>query len=247
MATMSHNPVLRRGGFDETRAEAEGATMTLGGTVLKTFFLLGIAAAGMVYVWAGMPGIGMSETVVYPLLAGSFVFGVAVLIGTAMRPEIASITGPLYAAVQGLVLGVVTLMFEAKYPGLPVQAALLTVAVLIVMLVAFRTGIIRATERFTTTVISCTAAVFVFYIIAFVLSFFGVRIPFLHEGGILGIGFSLFVVGLAALNLILDFDTIERGIGKAPAELEWFAAFGLVVTLIWLYFEILRLLGKLRR
>jgi uncharacterized YccA/Bax inhibitor family protein len=89
--------------------------------------------------------------------------------------------------------------------------------------------------------------VFVFYIVAFVLSFFGVRIPFLHEGGIIGIGFSLFVVGLAALNLILDFDTIEQGIGKAPAELEWFAAFGLVVTLIWLYFEILRLLGKLRR
>ena len=244
---LTHNPVLRRGGFEETLAEAQGATMTLGGTVLKTLFLLGIAAAGMVYVWAGMPGIGISDTVVYPMLAGSFVFGVAILIGTSMRPEIASITGPLYAAVQGLVMGVVTLYYNAKWPGLPMQAALLTVATLLVMLVAFRTGVIRATERFTTTVVSCTAAIFVFYIIAFVLSFFGVRIPFLHEGGILGIGFSLFVVGLAALNLILDFDTIEQGIGKAPEELEWFAAFGLVVTLIWLYFEILRLLGKLRR
>ena len=246
MAT-THNPVLGRGGFEDTLAAAEGATMTLGGTVLKTLFLLGIAAAGMIYVWAGMPGIGMSETVVYPLLTGSFVFGVAILIGTSMRPEIASITGPLYAAVQGLVLGVVTWHYNKQFPGLPMQAALLTVATLLVMLVAFRTGTIRATERFTTTVVSCTAAIFVFYIIAFVLSFFGVRIPFLHEGGVIGIGFSLFVVGLAALNLILDFDTIERGIGKAPAELEWFAAFGLVVTLIWLYFEILRLLGKLRR
>ncbi|HLS47945.1 MAG TPA: Bax inhibitor-1/YccA family protein, partial [Gemmatimonadales bacterium] len=182
-----------------------------------------------------------------PLLAGSFVLGVALLIGTSMRPQYASITGPLYAAVQGVVLGVVTLMFEAKYPGLPVQAALLTVSTLGVMLIAYRAGVIRATERFRTVIISCTAAVFVFYIIAFALSLFGVFIPFIHEGGVIGIGFSLFVVGLAAMNLILDFDMIEQGIGKAPAELEWFAAFGLVVTLIWLYFEILRLLGKLRR
>jgi len=245
MAAVSHNPVLRRGGFDTVRA-AEGV-MTLGGTVFKTFLLLGIAAAGMIYVWAGMPGIGMSERVVYPLLTGSFVLGVALLIGTSMRPQYASITGPLYAAVQGVVLGVVTLMFEAKYPGLPVQAALLTVSTLGVMLIAYRAGVIRATERFRTVIVSCTAAVFVFYIIAFALSLFGVFIPFIHEGGVIGIGFSLFVVGLAAMNLILDFDMIEQGIGKAPAELEWFAAFGLVVTLIWLYFEILRLLGKLRR
>ncbi|HEU5049362.1 MAG TPA: Bax inhibitor-1/YccA family protein [Gemmatimonadales bacterium] len=245
MATISHNPVLRRGGFDE--AAAAGATMTLGGTVAKTFLLLGIAAAGMVYVWAGMPGIGLSERLVYPILTGSFVFGVVLLIGTSKNPEYASITGPIYAAVQGLALGVVTLIFEAKYPGLPKQAALLTAATLLVMLVAYRAGWIRATERFTTIVVSCTAAVFVFYIIAFTLSLFGVLIPFLHEGGVIGIGFSLFVVGLAALNLILDFDTIEQGIGRAPAALEWFAAFGLVVTLIWLYFEILRLLGKLRR
>ncbi|HEX6643631.1 MAG TPA: Bax inhibitor-1/YccA family protein [Gemmatimonadales bacterium] len=245
MATTSHNPVLRRGGFGEVRAE--GATMTLGGTVRKTFLLLGIAAAGMIYVWAGMPGVGMTPDVVYPLLAGSFVFGVALLIGTAMRPEYASITGPLYAAVQGLVLGVVTRIYDAQYHGLPATAALLTVATLVVMLVAYRTGVIKATEKFRTAVISCTFAIFVFYIIAFVLSLFGVRIPFLHEGGVIGIGFSIFVVGLAALNLILDFDLIDQGIGQAPEELEWFAAFGLVVTLIWLYFEILRLLGKLRR
>src|SRR5919112_85917 len=114
------------------------------------------------------------------------------------------------------------------------------------MLVAYRAGLIRATERFRTIVVSCTASIFVFYIIAFGLSLVGIYIPFLHEGGILGIGFSLFVTGLAAFNLILDFDTIEQGIGRAPAEMEWFAAFGLVVTLIWLYMEILRLLRKLR-
>lgn len=245
MATMSHNPVLRRAGFDQ--AAVAGATMTLGGTMAKTAILLALVAAGMLYAWVGMPGIGLSEATLYPLLTGSFVVGAGLLIFTSMRPQYASVTGPVYAAVQGIVLGVVTLMLNARYPGLPVQAAVLTVATLGVMLVAYRLGIIRATERFKTVVVSCTAAVFVFYVLAFAASFFGVRIPFLHEGGVIGIGFSLFVVTLAALNLILDFDTIEQGIGRAPAALEWFAAFGLVVTLIWLYFEMLRLLSKLRR
>lgn len=245
MAITSGNPVLRRAGFD--RVQAEGATMTLGGTMRKTFLLLAIAAAGMLYAWAEMPGLGVSTTTVYPLLTGSFVVAVVLLIFTSLRPEYASITGPVYAAMQGVVMGIVTMILNVRYPGLPIQAAVLTVSVLGVMLVAYRTGVIRATERFRSIVVSCTAAVFVFYIIAFVLSFFGIRIPFLHEGGIIGIGFSLFVVTLAALNLVLDFDLIEQGIGRAPAQLEWFAAFGLVVTLIWLYFEILRLLQKLRR
>jgi uncharacterized YccA/Bax inhibitor family protein len=172
---------------------------------------------------------------------------VVLLIFTSMRPEYASVTAPVYAAVQGVVMGIVTLMLNTRYPGLPLQAAVITIATLMVMLVAYRTGVIRATERFRSVVVSCTAAVFVFYLIAFGLSLFGIRIPFLHEGGVIGIGFSLFVVGLAALNLILDFDLIEEGINSAPKQLEWFAAFGLVVTLVWLYFEILRLLQKLRR
>jgi uncharacterized YccA/Bax inhibitor family protein len=245
MALTSGNPVLRRAGFDQVVAGAE--TMTLGGTISKTSLLLGIAGAGMLYAWAGLPGLGTAETVVYPLLTGSFVVAVVLLIFTSMRPEYASITGPVYAAVQGVVMGIVTQILNLRYPGLPMQAAVITVATLGVMLVAYRSGLIRATERFRSIVISCTGAIFVFYLIAFAMSFFGIRIPFLHEGGIIGIGFSLFVVTLAALNLILDFDLIEEGIGRAPAQLEWFAAFGLVVTLIWLYFEILRLLQKLRR
>ena len=247
MAITSGNPVLRRAGFDQVLTE--GATMTLAGTMRKTFLLLAIVAAGIFYAWAGLPGIGLSEAVVYPLLTGSFVVAVILLIFTSLRPEYASVTGPVYAAMQGVVMGIVTMILNANptYRGLPLTAAVITVAVLSVMLVAYRTGLIKATERFTSIVVSCTGAVFVFYIIAFGLSFAGIRIPFLHEGGVIGIGFSLFVVGLAALNLILDFDMIEQGIGRAPAQLEWFAAFGLVVTLIWLYFEILRLLQKLRR
>lgn len=246
MASRSTNPVLSRGGFDAS-VLAGGATMTFAGTMTKTLLLLGILFAGMTYAWAGLPGIGLTQDVVYPLLIGSFVVAVVLLVGTSLRPEYASMTGPVYAAMQGVVLGVVTLILNARYPGLPLQATLLTIATLIVMLVAYRAGLIRATERFKTVVISCTAAIFMFYIIAFAMSLFGLRIPFLHEGGVIGIGFSLFVTGLAALNLILDFDAIEQGVGRAPAHLEWFAAFGLVVTLVWLYMEMLRLLGKLRR
>jgi uncharacterized YccA/Bax inhibitor family protein len=245
MASPSHNPVLARAGFD-TQVQAAGPTMTLAGTMAKTGVLLAIVAAGMVYAWLGLPPLGFAPEVVYPLLIGSFVVGVILLIATSYHPEYASITGPVYAAMQGVVLGVVTRLLNPQYPGLPLQAALLTVATLGVMLIAYRTGLIRATERFKTIVISCTAAIFAFYCIAFVMSLFGLYIPFLHEGGLIGIGFSLFVTALAAFNLILDFDTIEQGIGRMPEEMEWFAAFGLVVTLIWLYMEILRLLRKLR-
>lgn len=246
MAT-SRNPVLSRAGFDSAEVQAAGATMTLAGTITKTLLLLGIAAAGTLYAWIGMPGIGLSETTIYPLMIGGFVGGVALLIFTSMNPEIAAITGPVYAALQGVVLGVVTIVINTAYPGLPYQALVLTAAVLLVMLTVYRTGIIRVTDRLRSIVVSCTAAIFLFYVIAFAMSLFGLRIPFLHEGGVIGIGFSLFVVGLAAFNLLLDFDLIEQGIGRAPAQLEWFAAFGLVVTLIWMYFEILRLLRKLQR
>ncbi len=156
-------------------------------------------------------------------------------------------TAPIYAALEGLLLGSLSAILDLRYRGLPVQAVVLTVATLGVMLVAYRFGVIRATERFKTIVVSCTFAVAAFYVIALVMAMFGFYIPFLHEGGPIGIGFSLLVTGLAAFNLILDFDLIEQGVGRAPAYMEWYAAFGLVVTLVWLYLEILRLLRKLRR
>ena len=245
----SRNPVLARAGFDDAGAldSAAGATMTLAGTIWKTLLLLGIAAMGTLYAWSGMPGIGLSDAAIYPLMIGGFVAGVALLLATSFNPEIAVVTGPVYAALQGVVLGVVTMVLNVQYPGLPYQALVLTTAVLLVMLTVYRTGLITVTDQLRSIIISCTGAIFMFYVIAFGMSLFGLYIPFLHEGGLIGIGFSLFVVGLAAFNLLLDFDLIERGIGKAPAQLEWFAAFGLVVTLIWMYFEILRLLRKLQR
>lgn len=243
---VSRNPVLTRAGFDVVGAVAEGGVMTLAGTISKTVLLLGICVLAMVYVWFGMPGVGLSQGMTYPLFIMGFVMGVGLLIYTARRPEVARITGPIYATLQGLVLGLLTLFLNTKYPGLPLMAAAATVGTFGVMLLAYRVGAIQATERFKTIVISATLGVFGFYIIAFVLQLFGIRIPMLHEGGVIGIGFSLFVIVLAAFNLILDFDLIEQGVGSAPAELEWFAAFGLTVTLIWLYTEILRLMQKMR-
>ncbi len=247
MATARQNPILARAGFDATGIRAAGETMTLAGVIRKTFLLLIIALGAMVYVWAGMPGIGITEATLNALMIGGFVGGVGLLLYTGARPARARVTGPLYALVQGLVLGIVTLAMQARYRGIPLQAALLTGTTLAVMLIGYRANVIRASDRFKTIVSSCTLSIFLFYVIAFGMSLFGLRIPFLHEGGVIGIGFSLFVVGLASLNLILDFDYIDKGIGTADEEMEWFAAFSLVVTMIWLYFEILRLLSKLRR
>jgi uncharacterized YccA/Bax inhibitor family protein len=246
MATSS-NPVLARGGFTDVRAAGTTAgAMTLAGTARKIAALFALLAVAAAYAWSQastpVPQVDVGLLLLVGALGG---FGTAIY--TAFRPEHARYTAPVYAVLEGLLLGALSAVMSARYRGLPTQAVLLTMATFVVMLVAYRARLIRATERFKTIVVSCTAAIAMFYLIAFVMGLFGVHIPFLHEGGVLGIGFSLFVTGLAAFNLILDFDLIEQGLGRAPAELEWYAAFGLMVTLVWLYIEILRLLGKLRR
>jgi uncharacterized YccA/Bax inhibitor family protein len=243
MATTS-NPVLARATF---AAEAGAAPMTLGGTIAKTLVLLGILIVTATFSWL-QAGAGLAQPdKLGTLFLVGIVGGFGVALYTVFRPQHAPVTAPIYAALEGLLLGSLSAILDLRYRGLPVQAVVLTVATLGVMLVAYRLGIIRATERFKTIVVSCTFAVAAFYVIALVMATFGFYIPFLHEGGPIGIGFSLFVTGLAAFNLILDFDLIEQGVGRAPAYMEWYAAFGLVVTLVWLYLEILRLLRKLRR
>ena len=154
---------------------------------------------------------------------------------------------PAYALFQGLALGGISAIFEAQFPGIVIQAVGLTFGTLGCLLLAYRSGLIRATENFKLGVTAATGAIFVLYMISFVMGFFGSSIPFIHESGLLGIGFSLFVVVIAALNLVLDFDFIENAAEQgAPKFLEWYGAFGLIVTLVWLYLEILRLLAKLR-
>jgi uncharacterized YccA/Bax inhibitor family protein len=153
---------------------------------------------------------------------------------TVFKNTAAPLTTPLYAAFEGLLLGGVSLVFEARYPGIVVNAVALTLGTLAVLLFAYSSGLIRPSENFKLGIVAATGAVALLYLVSMVMGFFGKSIPFIHESGLIGIAFSLFVVGLAALNLVLDFDFIERGAAMgAPKYMEWVGAFGLLVTLVW--------------
>jgi uncharacterized YccA/Bax inhibitor family protein len=166
---------------------------------------------------------------------------------TVFKKEWSPVTAPLYCVLEGLFLGIISAIFEQMFPGIVLQAVLLTFGTLATLLLAYQSGLIKATENFKLGVTAATGGIMMIYLINFAMSFFGSGIPYIHESGTFGILFSLFVVVIAALNLVLDFDFIENGVEqKAPKYMEWYAAFGLLVTLIWLYLEILRLLAKMR-
>ncbi|MBD3379189.1 MAG: hypothetical protein GF408_01860 [Candidatus Omnitrophica bacterium] len=237
----SGNPALKGEIFSRTYSGAGGGTMTLQGTVNKTFILLLLAALSAGFVWSN-PGAMMVFTM--PAL----IVGLILAVVPIFKKEWAGITAPFYALVEGVVIGGVSYFFEAQYPGIVIKAVALTFGTLFCLLIAYRSGLIKATENFKLGVIAGTGAVAIFYFISLILSFFGVRMTVIYGGGPVGILFSLVVVTIAALNLVLDFDFIETGVErKAPGFLEWYCAFSLIVTLIWLYFEILRLLSKLQR
>jgi uncharacterized YccA/Bax inhibitor family protein len=157
------------------------------------------------------------------------------------------VTAPVYAGLEGLFLGAISAAFEKMYPGIVIQAVGLSIGVLATMLFVYGLGLIRVTEKFRIGVVAATGAVFLVYFVDIVMSFFGAKVPFIHQTGMIGIGFSLVVVVIAAMNLILDFDFIERGVQfQAPKYMEWYGGFSLMVTLVWMYLEILRLLSKMR-
>ncbi len=240
------NPVFGESVFSAPSYEALGtAAMTVGGTVNKALLLTALVIASAMVTWhmafAGSP-------LAIPLLVGGAIGGLVLALVTVFKKEWAGVTGPLYCLAEGLVLGVVSALFEARYPGIAIQAVGLTFGVLVTLLLVYRAGLIRATPAFTRGVVAATGAVCVVYLISFVMGFFGMSMPFLHDGGPLGIIVSLVIVVIAALNLVLDFDLIEQGAAAGfPKYMEWYAAFALMVTLIWLYLEILRLLAKLRK
>ncbi len=161
---------------------------------------------------------------------------------------VAFFLAPIYAILEGLALGVISIMMELRFPGgIAMQAVGLTFGTFLALLIAYKSRIIRATENFKLGIAAATGGIFVIYMISFVLGFFGMNVPYIHESGLIGIGFSLFVVVIAALNLVMDFDFIESGAEQgAPKYMEWYGAFGLLITLVWLYIEILNLLAKLR-
>lgn len=240
----SNNPVLNEKAFQKAGISQADGAMTLKGTVNKMAFLLVMVMAAAVYAW-GVPERGQN---VMPFLIGGGVGGFILAITISFKKEWAPYLAPAYALAEGLFLGVISVLYSGLYNGIVLQAVGLTFATFLAMLVLYRTGVIKATERFRSIIYTATAGIAIFYLLAWGLSMFNINMPFLHEGSALGIGFSLVVVAIAALNLILDFDMIERGITQgAPKYFEWYASFGMLVTLVWLYLEILRLLSKLNR
>ncbi len=226
---------------------AAAGLMTLNGTVNKTGILLLLLIASAAHVWnLFMESNGTASMT--PWMIGGGIGGLVLAIATIFKKQWAPITAPLYAVAEGLMLGGLSAMFETMYPGIVMQAVSLTFAVLVSLLLAYRSGLIRATENFKLGITAATGGIFLVYMASMLLGMFGIRIPMIHEAGIVGIGFSMVVVVIAALNLVLDFDFIENGVEMgAPKYMEWFGAFGLMVTLVWLYMEILHLLAKLNQ
>ncbi|WP_096186698.1 Bax inhibitor-1/YccA family protein [Evansella halocellulosilytica] len=239
----SGNPVLSHGNFSSSPSST--ATMTIQGTVNKTLGLLFLAAAAATYVWSQFfAGQDVSLFIMVGILGG-----LVLALITAFVPKAAPISAPLYALVKGLAVGGISAFFEAEFPGIVIQAVSLTFAVLFTLLLLYKARVIRVTKKFRTMVMAATGAIFIVYLVNIVLRLFtSMSVPFIHDSGPLGIGISMFIVGVAAMNLVIDFDYIERGVrNHAAKNKEWYAAFGLLVTLIWLYLEILRLLAKLKR
>ncbi len=241
----STNPVLARGLAKSQSEYLSGERMTINGTINKTGMLLGIAAVTAAYPWSLVHA--SNFTALNLPMWGGLIAGFIVAIAVSLKPMWAPWGAPIYAAAEGLVLGAISGMLNAQYPGIAIQALIGTMGTLAVMLLIYRSRIIEVNQRFRIGILAATGGVALIYLVSMVLGFFGVVIPGIFGNGLIGIGFSLVVVCIAALNLVLDFDLIERGTKQgAPKYMEWFGAFALMVTLVWLYLEILRLMAKFR-
>lgn len=238
------NPLLNESTFAPA-AVPVGQQMTLQGTVNKTGILLFLTFATALYTW-NMAMANPAQAMTWVL--GGAISGFVLAMITSFKPTWSPITGSLYALAEGLFLGGISARYEMQFHGIALQAILLTGGTCLALLAAYSMRLIRATENFKLGIFAATGGIALVYLVTIVLGFFGIQIPFIHDSGLIGIGFSIFVVIIAALNLVMDFDFIENGCANgAPKYMEWYAAFGLLVTLVWLYIEILRLLSKLAR
>lgn len=234
------NPALNANTFSGLRSYDAANAMTIQGTVNKTAIMLFLLVMSASWVWDRLTQ--ASGFLIFGALGGFIVALLAIF-----KKEWAPVTAPIYALLEGLVLGGISSLFEMQFPGIVIQAVSLTLGTLFCLLMAYKSRLIKATENFKLGVVAATGGIALIYFVTFILGFFGIRVAFIHESGLMGIGFSVFVVVIAALNLVLDFDFIEKGSkAGAPKYMEWYGAFGLMVTLIWLYIEILRLLAKLQ-
>ena len=240
----THNPVFGKSFGRLAVQEKASGVMTVNGVIDKTAILLLLVLVTATYTWNNFLNEGAN---VGGLMTLGIVGGLIAAIATIFRPAWAPVTAPVYALAEGLALGGISAYFNYAYPGIAVQAISLTVLVLGVMLALYRLRIIKVTAKLRSGILAATGAVFLFYLFTFIGGFFGLNTGYMYSSSPLGIGISLVVVGIAALNLLLDFDFIENASRQSlPGYMNWFAAFGLLVTLVWLYLELLRLLGRLR-
>jgi uncharacterized YccA/Bax inhibitor family protein len=245
------NPALGADTFRNVAGSQYGGTidasarMTLSGTVNKTAILLICALATAAWTWNDFLQSRDISDVTGRLMIGS-IGGLIFAFVTIFKKEWSAITAPIYALLEGLVLGGLSAMFEMRYPGIAIEAVSLTFGTLFVLLFLYRTGIIRVTQKFRLGIVAATGGIMLFYFAEMLLGFFGIHFMTINGAGPIGILFSLVIVGVAALNLVLDFDFIEQGVTfGAPKYMEWYGAFGIMVTLVWLYLEMLRLLSKI--
>ncbi|MEZ6127561.1 MAG: Bax inhibitor-1/YccA family protein [Planctomycetaceae bacterium] len=252
----SSNPVLTDSVFQNFEDYGDSTTMTVTGTAVKTLIALVLAFLTAGFVWFKFEQLGGANAgpqafeAIMPWLLGGLVVGLVTSLATMFKPNWAAYTTPVYALAEGCFLGGLSAVVQSQFPDVPIvfQALGLTFGTAFAMMTLYQTGMIQVTEKLRAGVMAATGAIALLYLVSFALSFFGVQVPYIHGSGPIGIGFSLFVVGLAAFNLLLDFDLIERlAAQRAPKHMEWYGAFALMVTLVWLYIEILRLLSKLNR
>jgi len=227
-------------------AKAPGQTMTANGAMSATMFLMVLLVAAATFGWSQVTELESGQITIPSWVMGGLIVGLICAFGVMFKPTAARFLAPVYAIAQGSVVGAISKMFNVQYPGIVVQAVGATIGVFVMMLVLYRTGILRVTDKFRRIVIGATMGLMAFYLFSFVAGFFGANlIP--TGSSTMSIGFSVLVAGLAAMNLALDFDFIDKAeAAGAPKHMEWFAAFGIMVTLVWLYLEILRLLAKMR-
>ena len=219
-----------------------GDRMTMGSVLRQTGFLFLLLLAGATFGW-----MNADPETLGPIFWGSLIAAIVLLIVTMVKKEWVRFTGPLFAIAEGVLVGAISSIYQDIYDGIVVQAVLATFGVFLAMLFLYANRIIKVTQRLRSTIMLATGGVFLFYLISIGLSLFGVNMPFVWDGGPLSILISVGICGIAAFNLLLDFDLIERGIAEgAPGWMSWFAAFGLMVTVVWLYLEILRLLALTR-
>jgi uncharacterized YccA/Bax inhibitor family protein len=248
MELKSGNPALKPTVFESlARTGLEGERMSLQGTVNKVGLMLLTVILSAAVVWYRYSS-SMAFASVAPLFFVGILGGFGVSLVIIFNKQLAPTLALPYAALEGLALGGISAFMNTLYPGIVAQAVVLTFGTFMALLALYQSRVIKVTAKFRLMVFSATGGIALFYLLSFVLSFFGIRVPLIHDSGTYGIFFSLLVVAVAAMNLVLDFDLIEKGVqAGAPKYMEWYGAFGLMVTLVWLYIEILRLLAKTRR